>query len=159
MRRCIVSCTMELSCFNVSTGLFVFLVLIFSLTFLPVPRPFCFFVNVCRKTFNVQYVVWPSKGRPSKLSPLGVRACACARVYAWICLFLYVCMWHTFALQVATQQQARSQRRKVFKIRGKKDKKAEVVYYKALHTHTPISWRRETGEIWRGMCSILATLP
>lgn len=51
VRTCIVSCTIELSCFN-TLDIFVFLVLISGLEFLPVPpfsRPFCSFVNILRK--------------------------------------------------------------------------------------------------------------
>lgn len=73
---------------------------------------FTSFLLLCKhlsETF--MYSMWSGQVR-GKLSPLDVRAraCACARVYAWICLLPYVSMWHTFALQVTTQQQARSQR-------------------------------------------------
>lgn len=62
------------------SSLFVLLVFIFCLSFLPVPP---LFVSLCKKqnkclskNIYVQFVVWPSKGQPSKLSPLGVRASA-----------------------------------------------------------------------------------
>lgn len=108
-------------------NLFVFPRLIFSLTLLPGPpllRPlFSLLCKCLSETF--MYILWSGqvRGIAFKLSPLGVRACAWAWVRMNFACLLYVCMWHTFALQVTTQQQARSQRRKVFRFRktGKKE--------------------------------------
>lgn len=88
VQRCF--CTKELSCSNMS------LVWPFC-TPLPCLQshvPFLVLVASFVENIYVQYVVWPSKGQLVTLSPLGVRACACAWAYAWICLLSYVCMTH-----------------------------------------------------------------
>lgn len=60
----------------------------------------------------VQHVLWPSKAQLVAAQPF---SCACACVS--VCMYLVCCwmfVWHTSALQVTTQQQSRSQRRKVW---------------------------------------------
>lgn len=66
------------------------------------------------------------------LSPLGVHVCE--RVHEH---YLYVCMWHTSALHVTTQQQALSQMKKLsVNTEGKQISQPESVYDKALLSFT-----------------------
>ena len=58
------------------------------------------------------------------LSPLGAHVCK--RVHEH---YLYVCMWHPFALQVTTQQQTCSQMRNLtVNTQAKQIREAESVY-------------------------------
>lgn len=94
----------------------------------------------------VEHVFWPSKGQSVMLSPLGVHVCE--RVHEH---YLYVCMWHTSALQVTTQQQTWSQMRTYSKYRRKANKSTRISVWQSLTvSHTPSAEEETRGNFEDG---------
>lgn len=94
----------------------------------------------------VEHVFWPSEGQSVMLSPLGVHVCE--RVHEH---YLYVCMWHTSALQVTTQQQTWSQMRTYSKYRRKANKSTRISVWQSLTvSHTPSAEEETRGNFEGG---------
>lgn len=118
------------------------LAFLYSTSLSPISRSFSCPCRVFVENIYVQYVVWPSKGQLVALSPLGVRVCACAWAYAWICLLSYVCMTHlcltgnhTAAGSEPKEKGGKNNKTKDKKTKQTKEKNSVLQSLTLTHTH------------------------
>lgn len=154
---CCFTCFETVQSWNVNSWTLLYPLPLFLISLFCLYLHFCVLLSESLSVKTFMYSMWSGQVKGSCYDePF---RCACVCMCARVCMNLpvTVCLYVTHLCLTGNHTAAGWEPKE--KGVWKEKNKAEVVYYKALHSHTTISWRRETGKIWRGMCSIQATLP